>query len=217
MSGATLRVARASGSGNGNGAVLAIKRASMTAWVANAQTVNPGGIGMTANDTTVYSCKLYTGWSGEGSASFGPVVGGGATVPVSAAQQGPTLWATVAGARGSWGVGTNLTAGPTYTATNSAPAANAWYQVTMSVNPATNEMTIHVRNLTNSGGWVLLQFAGGVTTLPAGLVPGTESPSSYNAFEISGSPGAQFDALGARLYEYPDSPVSTSERLLPPF
>jgi hypothetical protein len=208
-SASTLRVMTAAGSGIGGGAVLGITGATTTAWVANTQTANPGGIGATGNDVMVYTCKLYTGWSGNGSATFAPVVGGGSSIPVNAAQQGPTLWATIASSASSWGFGANFAAGATYTATNASPVANAWYQVALIVNPADNQVMIYVQNLTSGGGWVLLQFSGGVTMLPAGLVPGTESPTLYDGFEISGPPGAQFDALGAELYAYPQTPAST--------
>jgi hypothetical protein len=208
-SGSTLKVATAAGTGNAGAAVVAITGTSTTAWVANAQTANPGGIGASMNDATVYTCKLYTGWSGNGSASFGPVVGGGSTVPVSTTQQGPTVWATVAGPGSSWGFGTSFGAGAMYTAINAPPAANTWYQLAMIVNPAANQVSIYVQDLTHGSGWVLLQFSGGVTTLPAGLAPGVESPSLYSGFEISGPAGTQFDALGAELYAFPGSPVST--------
>ncbi|HVP32972.1 MAG TPA: hypothetical protein VMT09_04920 [Steroidobacteraceae bacterium] len=208
-SGGALRVARASGSGDGRATVVAIQGTSTIAWVANAQTANPGGIGGTANDTMVYTCRLYTGWSGEGSASFGPVVGGGSSLPMSEARRGPTVWVTVAGAHGGWGFGRDLTTGAAYSATNSLPAANTWYQIAMRVNPATNQATIYIRDLTNGGGWVLLQFPGAVTTLPAELAPDTNSPSLYDGFGISGPSGAQFDGIGAELYPYPESPAST--------
>jgi hypothetical protein len=207
--GGTLNVTTAAGSGDGSGAVLAIAGASTTAWVANARTANPGGIGTTVNDAMVYGCNLYTGWVGNGSASFGPIVGGGSGARVDAAQQGPTIWATVNGSSGSWGFGTKFATGAVYIATNAAPVANAWYQLALIVNPATDQVTIYVKNLTGGSGWVPLQFVGGVTTLPARLVRGTESPSLYSGFEISGSPGAQFDALSAQLYAYPASPASS--------
>jgi hypothetical protein len=207
--GATLQVTTAGGSGDGGAAVLAITGTSGVGWVANPQTANPGGIGTTANDSMVYTCKLYTGWSGNGSASFAPVVGGGSTVPVGTAQQGPTLWANVGGSANSWAFGSNFSGGGTYSATNFPPTANTWYQVAMIVDPSTNMVNVYVQNLTTASGWVLLEFSGGLTTLPAGLVPGTQSPSLYNGFEISGPPGAQFDALGAELYAYPASPAST--------
>jgi hypothetical protein len=202
-------VTTAGGSGDGGAAVLAITGTSGVGWVANPQTANPGGIGTTANDSMVYTCKLYTGWSGNGSASFAPVVGGGSTVPVGTAQQGPTLWANVGGSANSWVFGSNFSGGGTYSSTNFPPAANTWYQVAMIVDPSTDVVNVYVQNLTTASGWVLLQFDGGLTTLPAGLVPGSQSPSLYNGFEISGPPGAQFDALGAELYAYPTSPAST--------
>jgi hypothetical protein len=207
--GGSLQVTTAAGAGDGAAPVVAITGGSTTAWVANAATANPGGIGTTANDTMVYTCKLYTGWSGNGSVSFGPVVGHGSLVPVSAAQQGPTVWATVAATGNSWGFGTSLAAGPTYVATKRVPAPNTWYQLAMTVNPATDQVTVRVRNLTSGGPWVLLQFNGGATELPAGLAQGIQSPSLYNGFQISGPPGALFDALGADLNSYPAAPAST--------
>jgi hypothetical protein len=205
-------VASAAGSGDGTAPVIAVTNSTATAWVANAQTANPGGIGTSVNDTMVYACKIYTGWSGSGSASFSPVVGTGPTVPVSAAQQGPTLWVYAGGSTNYWAFGTNFASGGSYQSMNAPPVANTWYQVAMTVNPASNLVSIFVRNLTAGGGWILLQFGGGagtVTSLPAGIVAGTASPSLYNGFEISGSPGAQFDALQAELSAFPPSPAAT--------
>jgi hypothetical protein len=211
-SGATLRVARAAGSGASGTTVLAITGASTTAWVASALTANPGGIGTTINDAMVYTCTLYTGWLGEGSASFGPVVGGGSAVPVSVDRQGPAVWTHVGGPTSRWKFGPNLASGGVYDALNAAPVANTWYALAMVVNPATNRVSIYVQNITDDIGWVLLTFnvnGETATAVPAGLTPATQSPSLYNGFEISGSPGAQFADLGATLYAYPASPASS--------
>jgi hypothetical protein len=80
------------------------------------------------------------------------------------------------------------------------------------VNPGTDLATIYIRDLTAGGGWTLLQFSQRgqiLNSVPAGLVAGEESPSLYNGFQISGSAGAQFDAMRAELYAYPALPASS--------
>ena len=65
-----------------------------------------------------------------------------------------------------------------------------------------------MENTTGAGTWQVLQF-GASTSVGAGLISGEESPSLYNGYQISGSPGAQFDDMSAELYPYPASPPST--------
>jgi len=143
------------------------------------------------------------------------VVGTGSGVPVPSQQGGPTLWVFAGGASNYWAFGSNPASGGPYHAVNPVPALNTWYAIQMIVNPATDLATIYVQNLTaGDPGWTLLQFdsqsmpGANLSSVPAGLLAGEESPSLYNGFQISGSPGAQFDAIGAQLY-YPSSPRSS--------
>jgi hypothetical protein len=207
VSAANFVVKPAAGTGDGSNRVVAIVGRAAIAWFANATTANPGGIGATANDTMTYSFKLFTGWSGTGSATFAPVVGSGSSVPVTAQHDGPTLWVYAGGTENYWAFGGNYASGGRHHATNVIPTANTWYQVEMIVDPYTDRATIYVLNLSaGNGTWRLLQFG---TSLDAGLIPGEESPSLYNGYQISGSPGAQFDDISAELYPYPASPLST--------
>jgi hypothetical protein len=208
-SAANFVVKEAGGSGDGGNQVVAIANGASTAWFANSATANPGGIGTTANDTVMYTFKIFTGWSGGGSASFSPVVGSGSTVPVPTQQDGPTVWVFTGGAQSYWAFGSNYASGGPYHSTNFAPASNTWYEIEMIVNPATDLATIYAANLTRGdGSWTLLQF-GSETSLSAGLSPGEEDPSLYNGFQISGSEGAEFDDMTAQLYPYPATPVSS--------
>lgn len=199
----------AAGSGDGGDQVVSVANGAAVAWLANSTTANPGGIGATASDTMMYSFRVFTGWSGSGSASFAPVVGSGSGVPVPSQQNGPTLWVFTGGAQNYWGFGTNYASGGPYHSTNFPPAPNTWYEVEMIVNPATDLATIYVMNLTaGNGTWTLLQF-GPESALSAGLIPAEESPSLYNGFQISGSAGAQFDQMSAQIYSYPATPLSS--------
>jgi hypothetical protein len=209
VSGADFVVQAAAGSGDGSNHVVTIVKSAATAWFANAATANPGGIGATANDTMMYSFKVFTGWSGGGSAAVAPVVGSGSSVPVAAHRSGPTLWVHTGGSLNYWAFGSNYASGGPFHATNVTPTANTWYQIEMIVDPSTDLATIYVLNLSaGNGTWKLLQF-GTSTSVSAGLIPGEESPSLYDGYQISGSVGAQFDALSAELYAYPASPIST--------
>jgi hypothetical protein len=209
VSAANFVVKPAAGTGDGSNRVVAIVGRAAIAWFANATTANPGGIGATANDTMMYSFKLFTGWSGTGSAAFAPVVGSGSSVPVTPHHDGPTLWVYTGDTQNYWAFGSNYASGGPSHATNVIPTANTWYQIKMILDPSTDLATIHVLNLSaGNGTWQLLQF-GASTSVGAGLIPGEESPSLYNGYQISGSPGAQFDDISAELYPYPTSPHST--------
>jgi hypothetical protein len=206
----------AAGSGDGVGQVITIRGGTAIAWVSNTSTANPGGIGATANDRMLYSFKVFTGWSGSGSASFAPVLGTGSAVPVPAQQNGPTFWVFAGGANKYFALGSSYSAGPTYQSTTVVPAMNTWYAVQLIVDPSADSATAYVMNLTSGGAWVQLQFGNSQTSVPAGLVQGQNSPSLYNGFQISGSAGAQFDAFAANLYPYPPSPVSSYTPPPPP-
>jgi hypothetical protein len=209
-------VATAAGSGD-SGSVVAITGSTSMAWFANAGTANPGGIGATADDAMTYSFRIYTGWTGSGSASFAPVVGSGSSVPVSSQQNGPTLWVYTGGTQNYWAFGSNLASGGPYHSINFTPASNTWYEVQMVVNPSSDTVAIFARNLTASNATPTpLQFDDSrtlpieqLTVLPASLIVGEEEPSLYDGFQIGGSAGSQFDDLGAQLYTYPASPQSS--------
>jgi hypothetical protein len=216
VSAPNLVVKEAAGAGDGGNRVLSIVNDSAIAWVASAATANPGGIGATGNDKMVYSCKLFTGWSGSGSASFAPVVGSRSAVPVPAQRNGPTVWVSTGGANNFWAFGGSYASGGPYRSTNFTPAPNTWYQVEIIVDPSTNLATIYATDL-EVGRRVLLQFGDphglpveNVSSVPAGLIPGEQSPSLYDGFQISGSAGAQFDSLSAQLYPYPASPLPSA-------
>jgi hypothetical protein len=216
-SAANFVVKQAAGTGHGSNRVVSIANGAAAAWVANSTTANPRGIGVTINDKMVYSFKVFTGWSGSGSASFAPVVGSGSGVPVPVHRNGPTLWVFTGGTSNFWAFGANHASGGPYHSTNFTPAANTWYDVEMIVDPSTNLATIYAKNLTvGNGSWALLQFddprtvpVKNATAVPAGLIAGEEGPSLYDGFQISGSAGAQFDDLAAQLYPYPASPLSS--------
>lgn len=216
-SSANFVVGTANGSGDGGSNVVAIARANSTAWLANSSTANPGGIGATANDAMTYSFRVFTGWSGSGSAAFAPIVGSGSSVPAASQFNGPTLWVFTGGSQNYWAFGSNFVSGGPYHSVNFTPTSNTWYEVQMVVDPSSDTVTVFARNLTTgTGSPTLLKFAdtrtqanGLLTTLPANLIGGQESPSLYDGFEISGSAGAQFDDMQAQLYSYPASPQSS--------
>ena len=205
------------GSGDASNAVVSILNGSAVAWFANGSTANPGGIGTTSSDMMMYSFKIFTGWSGSGSASFAPVVGSGSTVPIPSQQNGPTLWVYTGGTNKYWAFGSNYASGGPFHSTNFAPVPNTWYAVEMIVDPSMNMATIYAANLTTGGGaWTLLQFddtrtmpVENLTSIPAGLVPGEDSPNLYDGYQIQGSAGAQFDGISAQLYPYPGLPMSS--------
>jgi hypothetical protein len=209
------------GTGNTSGRVVSVVNAAAMAWFSNADTANPGGIGDDANDTMVYSLKVFTGWAGDGNAAFAPVAGTGTAVPVAWQQNGPTVWVVVGGATEYWGFGNNFQSGGPYQSTTVRPLRNNWYQVDLVVAPSTNLASVYVKNLTaGDTAWTLLQFvdstnaaSGYLTAVDAGLMSGQDSPSLYNAFQILGSSGAQFDDISAQLYPYPTSP---SPSYIPP-
>ncbi|MEJ0005132.1 MAG: hypothetical protein WDM77_01755 [Steroidobacteraceae bacterium] len=210
------------GTGDTHREVVSIQNSAATAWFANSSTANPGGIGASTNDTMVYSFQVYTGWSGSGSAAFAPVVGSGSAVPVAAPQSGPTLWVYAGDGINYWAFGGNYSSGGPYHATNYPPSTNTWYDVELIVNPATNQATVYVLNLTTGGNWTLLLFddtqttsVENLTSVPAALVPSQEAPSLYNGYQLSGSAGAQFDAFAAELYPYPATPLSSYTQPLP--
>jgi hypothetical protein len=216
-SAANFLVTAAAGTGNGGNRVVSIANGPAIAWFANSTTANPGGIGATANDRMMYLFKVYTGWSGSGSAGFAPVVGSGGAVPVPAQQNGPTLWAFVGGTSNYWAFGNNYASGGPYHSLNFAPAANNWYSLEMIVDPSTSLTTIYAKNLTaGDSSWTLLHFDDTRTQaiedlveISAELIAGEDSPSLYNGFQIGGSAGAQFDDISAQLYLYPPSPLSS--------
>jgi hypothetical protein len=216
-SAADFLVTPASGTGDGANRVVSINHGAALAWFSNATTANPGGIGATANDRMMYLFKVFTGWSGSGNASFAPVVGSGAAVPVPSQQNGPTLWAYVGGTSNYWAFGNNYASGGPYHSLNFAPAANTWYSVEMILDPSTSLTTIYAKNLTaGDSGWTLLHFDDTRTQpiedlveISAELIAGEENPSLYNGFQIGGSAGAQFDDMSAQLYLYPPSPLSS--------
>ncbi len=165
VSAANFVVKPAAGTGDGSNRVVAITGSAATAWFANATTANPGGIGTTANDTMMYSFKVFTGWSGSGSAAFAPVVGSGSSVPVTAQHNGPTLWVYAGGTQNYWAFGSNYASGGPYHATNVIPTANTWYQIEMIVDPSTDLATIYILNLSaGNGTWRLLQFGTSTST-----------------------------------------------------
>jgi hypothetical protein len=216
-SAANFLVTAAAGAGNSGNRVVSIAHSTALAWFSNATTANPGGIGATSNDRMMYLFKVFTGWSGSGNASFAPVVGSGAGVPVPSQHNGPTLWAYVGGTSNYWAFGDNYASGGPYHSLNFAPAANTWYSLEMILDPSTSLTTIYAKNLTaGDSSWTLLHFDDTRTQpiedlveISAELIAGEENPSLYNGFQIGGSAGAQFDDLSAQLYLYPPAPMSS--------